>query len=188
MYDHLRCLDPQPTFGRQPIQQTWAALAWIERIITSKGINCCLELGTGSGVLSTFLALHFEPGRVVTCDHVDRRSRQTVRLHDALGVQFVVADLYKQGTPDWLAGLLSLDSLDRMLIFCDGGDKVSDLDEYAGQLRPGDLALVHDRGTEFHPEEETVARIAALHDLTLHAIDAALASDGTYLACYVKRG
>jgi cephalosporin hydroxylase len=123
----------------------------LERVLTETQPKRIIELGTGSGLLTIYLAMwaRLNQARVITYDH------QLIEE----GVLHVLRDLsVTVRTADILSGesdgeiRKSLHSDNRVLLYCDNGRKMQELATFAPLLKRNDILGCHDYRTEVQPK------------------------------------
>lgn len=136
-----------------PVSQTWGDLMLWERFLNATHPAHLIELGTGRGGLSLFLALQCMNRGInfVTLDSVNWQPLAGP-LYALANVKYVQGDSIESGRAlvaeaQRLGGAVAL--------FCDAGDKPREYRELIGMLRPGDFIAVHDWGNEIHPADIT---------------------------------
>ena len=155
LYSQNKCQkDYYRSFLGNYIMHTWLEAFSLELVFNANpDIKRVVELGTGEGGFTIFLAVHMSMrgGEVITFD-VDHNKMPTPtrKLLKALQVRAVVANVFAEETVNEIRGLLS--SAERKLLICDNGDKEREFEVYAPFVRPGDLILVDDWRTEVRPE------------------------------------
>lgn len=174
-------------FARAPLAQTFSALYWLGRLFDElPRLQCCLELGTLYGALSTFFGLSF-PRRVLTADFIDHRSPITRNLHDLLGVEFALCDVLRPDSPQILFDLcrskIGYANGAALFLFCDNGGKEQEFLSFVPHLRSGDVVAAHDLGTEFHPERPEIADMIAQRQMIPWRPND-LAADSTYVGVW----
>lgn len=123
------------------------------QILNNKDICSIVEIGTGSGCLTTVLALFGQliGARVLTVDHDPALSQ---RLHHLLVKKLDVTMLFND---EWssaaITKILKHIGGEKTYVFCDGGDKVKELNFWSRSIPPGSLISVHDWGTEVTPDD-----------------------------------
>lgn len=129
-----------------PISQTWADLMLWERFLNAAQPAHLIELGTGRGGLSLYLALQCA-NRGIRFATVD-----TFNWTEMAGPLFALANIrYVQGDIFESGKALVEEALrigGAVTVFCDGGDKPREFREFAPLLRPGDYIAAHDWGNE----------------------------------------
>jgi len=151
--------------------QNWGAFCILSHILsTETDINRVVELGTDRGGLTLLFGLHMmtkgktwkgEKGRVLTIDTKDifdfhkkmpdlDKDRNLREIFTRLNIDFIQADVFSEATVENVESFISDE---RALIFCDNGRKVEEFPLYANILKPGDLIMSHDWGTEFKKED-----------------------------------
>ena len=174
-------------FGKIELAQTYSALYWLNRCFEEHlDIGCALELGTLYGGLSAFLGLSF-PGRVITCDHTDKRKDHAKYLHERLGVHFEFVNVLNPEAPKQLLELcqqrIGYSPESKIFLFCDNGGKETEFRLFAPHLRRGDLIAVHDYGTEFDPNRPEIVNMVKKLRLEPWR-EAEMVADGAYIGIW----
>ena len=125
-----------------------------ERFLNRHPVYGIVELGTGCGGFTHFLALqaYNRGARFVTVDHKDFLPDRPLTELLGLRERFRLLNIF---TVEGHAALeREIATLPRpRLVFCDDGDKPREFREFGQLLEPGDYIAVHDWGTEFQPED-----------------------------------
>lgn len=136
--------------------QTFADLRLWEWVLSNHPVRSVIELGTGNGAFSLYLAMQcaMREAHLLTVDlyanhHFSRAP---------LPVQQVVGDMWGPAVQGDVRRWLADANHHPALLFCDGGNKPRELQTFASWLAPGDLAAVHDYGTEFNPADADPVR------------------------------
>jgi hypothetical protein len=145
------------TFMGQGQQHTY----WLYKVIDDvfhqeKQIERVVELGTGSGALSVVLGLHAQRigSHLLTIDH--KKSWQRIDgLFKLLKIEYYEWDISALPTVCLIQNFIG----DRpSLVFCDGGNKKWEFNNYAIDIPPGSVIAAHDWTREIKMEhiEQTV--------------------------------
>ncbi len=134
MYDPYECVGIH-LFGL-PMSQTFADVLLWERLLNAHPDMQIVELGTGEGGFSRYLATQaaFRGIDFVTFDLVQPAAEVP---------GFNLYDVFER--PEAVQFFLELGSA---ILFCDGGDKAREMATFAPMLQPGSLLVVHDWGVE----------------------------------------
>jgi cephalosporin hydroxylase len=117
---------------------SWAGLFVIDRILDEHPVDKIIELGTMNGGLSMFLAdqARWRGIPFMTFDVRDARTKKE-------GYSFQQKDILYD--PEAIIGLrMVLEGSDRVLLYCDNGNKPREVAFYAPSLKPGSVLGVHD--------------------------------------------
>jgi len=162
-------------FANYTAFQNWGAFCILSYIFSiEKDINRVVEIGTARGGLTLFFGLHMmtkgkngygfagEIGKVLTIDNQDvynlhmdlpeelKKERKLREIFTRLNIDAVQMDAFKQETVDYAKTYIGDE---RALIFCDNGRKAEEFPLYASILKPGDIIMSHDWGTEFKKDQ-----------------------------------
>ncbi len=148
------------TFAGQEIAQRWSDLFIFERTFQELKPDLIIELGTYCGALTHFLSLH---GKVWTIDNLDRR------INKYRNVTYNIGDVFSEEIEREISDLIL--SHDKVLLFCDNGNKIDEFNKYAKYLKEGDLIFVHDWNDEIKMKdiEQTIKKYNLkpyLHELS----------------------
>lgn len=155
-----------PFFGCY-MQQTPRAVMSFNRLLNSFSFDTIIELGTHDGGLSSLFALYClgsrmgvgaetpnEPTFYKASSH--HKSPKTFHTYDCTIRDVLRMEMLKQmGTVferlDFLNVPASIERISavirngrRVLLLCDGGNKLREFDLYAPSLKPGDIIMLHD--------------------------------------------
>jgi hypothetical protein len=124
-----------------------SAFSIIEEFIQTVKPEKILEIGAAEGGLTRFINLvGQESNKKFKMISTDIHDRDEYTINKIEGVDMFIENIF-----DWGSGLLTnntvhdfLTSNDRKIIFCDGGDKISEFKLLAKYLNVGDFILAHD--------------------------------------------
>ena len=126
-------------------------------LVDNPQIERFVEIGTGGGAVSVILALHAtqRDTHLLTFDTQTRGHKPKVdRIFKKLDVEFVEEDVFENieriqkhidGKPAFL--------------FCDGGNKILEVNTFAPLLPSGSVIAAHDYGREVYPENVKDAHV-----------------------------
>jgi hypothetical protein len=148
--------------GTQTIQ-CWDDLYIWERILnTHPEMQHVIEVGTGSGGLSMYLALQCYARGILFSTYdflyiptfVTHPVAKLLNLHnrqvDCFAERHSVADLLRA-------------SAHPLVLLCDGGNKPKEFQTFVPMLQPGDIVAVHDWMNEFGPDDaKSVAHLVQM--------------------------
>lgn len=140
------------TFLGVNCSQTWADLLLWERLFNAHPeLRSVVELGTGEGGFSRYLALQAEARGLAfaTFDHIH------MPTHNVEG--FRCLDIFSE--PDTVAACF----LPPTLLFCDNGEKAREVAVFAPLLQVGDIVVAHDWNTEIFAKDIPLS-IVPIHD------------------------
>jgi len=131
-------------FGMR-VQQNACSMILIDNLInTNPEITQIIELGTGHGALSIFLAMsgmvrkaEINTFDIIDPDYIDQFSR--------FGITYHKIDVLSDTAQEIIRNAISKG---RTFLLCDNGNKKEELLLYYKMLKEGDFLLVHDWGYE----------------------------------------
>lgn len=167
------------SLGCNQMSQTHTALYWYERIMKENQIRSVAEIGTGTGALTLLFGLHVN--FTLTCDIKDWRTPHIKSKHDNLNIRFLQSDYNNEEIVTFIRG-----SNRRTFVFCDNGNKEKEFKYFAPIIKPNDVIMVHDVGTEFAPESKENIRCAKENKLE-RIYKNELDNDCTLLAAWIKK-
>ena len=129
------------TFLSLEMQQGAGIIPAINRLLDAIKPARIIEIGTGKGALTVFLALyaHYNNARLTTYDNKPRHERYAPLLW-YLGAECVELDV-------WLAVPIIEEEIGyngTTLVICDGGDKAGEFNTFGPFLKHGDIIMCHD--------------------------------------------
>ncbi|MHA2246898.1 MAG: hypothetical protein ACXADY_18280 [Candidatus Hodarchaeales archaeon] len=116
---------------------TWHEIGQLLRIINDLDIYSFAELGCHVGGLASILNVRsrYHPFRYVGFDdkgeHIDDTVREHVLIH--------IGDIFENVPETW-----RLAKSGKTFLYCDNGDKIREMREFAPLLYPGDVIACHD--------------------------------------------
>lgn len=145
MKNKLSTLDRTQTFFGQPVLQAINAFGVYEILLQEVQPKVIVEIGTGHGTLSLYFALwsYLNEARFFTIDNLCKGNpdwipkNEVANLLKSLSANVIIGDVFETNLEDFL-------KIGRSLLFCDGGDKRKELNEFAPLTKPGSLIIVHD--------------------------------------------
>ncbi len=177
------------------MSQSYSALYFFEYYIEHYGFEYIVEIGTQKGALSLFFAnmaavterFFFDTFDISDEDYYDRSVegvghwfREICKISPYCN--FFRWDIFSKGA----MSRIQIESEDKKtLIFCDGGDKVREMDIYGGILKPGDHIILHDWQSEVFADH--IAAILEKHHIKYNHpyIDYCMEA-GTLLMPFIK--
>jgi hypothetical protein len=112
----------------------------IKKVLIDYNPQLIVEMGTFFGGFAKYLATWFPHVPTFTFDAWWLISPEDAKIFRENNITVVIANAYKNNLI--IPYLLQLPL--RKFFFCDGGCKITDFKEFAGNLRSGDLLGVHD--------------------------------------------
>lgn len=131
------------------VAHRFCELDLLERVMLAAGIKNVLEIGTGSGVLTTLFGIHamLRGGRMMTVEKSRVLNKGRANLLEMLSVNVYCDDCFCERIRN--AARAFLDVVGKpTLVYCDGGDKPKELATFAPECGIGDIIGVHDWGVE----------------------------------------
>ena len=125
------------TFAGEEIAQRWSDLFIFERTFQEFKPTLIIELGTYLGALTHFFSLH---GRVWTIDNIHR----TIKKYK--NVTYQIGDVFSEEIEKKISDLILINN--KVLFFCDNGNKIKEFNIYVKYLKKGDIIFVHDWNNE----------------------------------------
>lgn len=145
------------------IQQSWASLFVIERLLDSQEFSWICEIGTGSGALSIYLSVTATLNHIpfLTIDNRDSDGPDVRSLLNMHGACVIRSDVFCRSSMALLEAFIG----DKPgLLVCDGGDKAKELIEFGPMLSPGCVLLAHDVEKEWKLSKVTLPPWFALYE------------------------
>ena len=141
-------------YGGVAIERKWADIFTIDVLLTTERPALIVELGTGSGGFSCYLATYayLNGVRFHTFDLHEkggvtkRRNDRSLRFVKQCGGSVHRRNVFDPATVALIGRLVSRGG--KAFIYCDNGDKPREIRTYLGPLKTGDLLGVHDFGSE----------------------------------------
>jgi len=156
--------DPtKTTYMGVPMLQLWVDLVLWEKFLNEHPVKYLFEIGTYKGGMSLFLAAQcLQRGIVFGTTDITRQPELESRLSQRLDLPryFYEGDVFDLKKNNFLPKLLERGDCHPMLLYCDGGDKISEMRTFAPKLKPGDFVVMHDWEWEVKPKDvEIVERM-----------------------------
>lgn len=126
-------------FG-QRMSQAKGILDVFSHFLGREKFNLIVELGTGRGTLSSFFGLY----RVLTKTNMhtfDVNVYPNERALKDLGIVVHTEDIFSTST---VKDLIQNDLSSKILLVCDNGNKIRELNTFSPYLKPGDFVMAHD--------------------------------------------
>lgn len=142
-----------------PVERKWADIFTVEVLLAYAQPQLVIELGTGTGGFSAFLATWcYQTGaRFMTFDTHYKGSPTKRANYRALGLIRRLAGSYQSRDVFAARTVRKIGNQVRRpgvaFIYCDNGNKAKELRTYAPLLKPGDFIAVHDYGSEVFPAD-----------------------------------
>ncbi len=141
------------------IQRKWVDIFTIDVFLADCRPSMIIELGTGSGAFSSYLATYayLNGAQFVTFDSnrktavIKRANPRALRLIRKLGGKTSQRDIFEDETAAFVRSLIQRPGVS--FLYCDNGDKPKEIQMFAAALKPGDFVGVHDFGSEIHEKD-----------------------------------
>ena len=124
--------------GRRTSQNELAIPSW-ERVLRKVRFKTFIDIGTYNGNFSYYLLLFCKErgAEFYSYDILDHKNKR-------IAGHFQKLDVFKNENE--IGALIRQESIS--VVFCDGGDKVREVQTFSQYLKPGDIIAVHDYGKE----------------------------------------
>lgn len=153
------------------MSQSYTAVYFLEYYIRSKQFDYVVELGTGKGTLSLYLAnlaACTDQFRFETYDHCWDEFYN--RKENGVGHWFTEIVKVKRNVQAYMTNIFSQDMINEIggkiatfqksLVLCDNGNKPREVEIFSRYLKPEDRIMAHDWESEIFP-----------HNLNLNIVD-----------------
>jgi hypothetical protein len=138
------------TFVGQHMQHNYRLYFVLDEVFrTQPQIEKIIEIGTGCGALTTYLALWAKKRNLESVHSFDKQSLCDVHFLVSLDVNLFKGDVFSPDCYLYSNGLKH----SPVLLICDGGDKQREFETFAPKLKSGSIICAHDLGTEFFDEK-----------------------------------
>jgi len=143
----------QKIFGRE-MGQTFTALYVFEWILNLYPLDCILEIGTGRGGLTMFLQLQANIRHLdfITFDARNRLNEIVNNSHfnppdrSVIPLNYKKANVFDEKT---MEEIKEIAKSNRVILYCDNGNKPKEVRTYAPLLQPGSIIGCHDWTGQF---------------------------------------
>lgn len=131
------------------IQQSWIQMSAILDLIDKEGVRGFCEIGLASGGLGSILIprTYYDPGFHYMGIELDMSKVNKDFLNSSITQKAINAEfIFNRSVFDCISDIISwMDSVDnKIMIFCDGGNKVKEIEIFSQILRLNDLIMCHD--------------------------------------------
>lgn len=146
-------------FAGIPIERKWSDIFTIDVFLTRERPDIIIELGTGSGAFSCYLATYaFLAGAEFHTFDTHLRGSPTKRINyraqrliARLGGKTHRRDVFSLATVTLISKITRQPRT--AFVYCDNGDKIREVRTFAEHLKVGDFLGVHDFGSEIQTED-----------------------------------
>jgi hypothetical protein len=124
------------------LSKSWVEIFQVEAILDDLNYERIVELGTGSGALTVFMATHalMRGNKPVHSFDNKRPSEKCVVALDKLGASFMQCDIFSE--QEFIGKIIDNDGL--TIVYCDNGKKIDEMVAFSKYMKKGDVMLVHD--------------------------------------------
>lgn len=138
------------TFVGQHMQHNYRLYFVLDEVFkTQPQIDQIIEVGTGQGALTTYLALWAMKLKLKYTHSFDKKTLCNVGFLNDLGVALFLGDVFAPDCPLNSGSFYN----ETILFICDGGDKQREFETFAPRLKSGSIICAHDLGAEFFDEK-----------------------------------
>jgi cephalosporin hydroxylase len=166
----ITAMTTQSVFGERPdggwrayagtvVERKWSDIFTIDVFLAQASPATIIELGTGSGGFSSYLATYaylsggyfcsFDTHRKTSVSK--RPNYRALRLVRALGGRVYHRDIFEPATRALIGRIAARPG--RTFLYCDNGNKAREAQTFAEALKPGDFLGVHDFNFEIHTKD-----------------------------------
>ncbi len=137
LYNH----GPNHFFAQYPMSQNQLAVPMLAMAIDYENPDFVIEVGTQQGGLICALAeLDVRGSRYISFDIQDIRPGPVLEAFKDLCIEFRQEDCFAGG----VAQIYKDNPRSKIMLLCDGGNKVAEYEAFRGLLKPKDIILAHD--------------------------------------------
>lgn len=141
------------------MERKWSDIFTIDVFLADQRPSLIVELGTGTGAFSCYLATYayLNGARFCTFDShlksvpTKRSNERAMRLIRKLGGEMHRRDIFHSATQRFIRRLIQRGP--RAFLYCDNGNKAREVQTFVGDLKDGDFIGVHDYGSEIHESD-----------------------------------
>ena len=159
-------------FGAELCQNA-LAIQFLSRILEELRPTVIIEIGTYTGGLSILFGQYgfLKKIPVHTFDIVDKR--QNAEIFEKLGINFHLQDCFSETGLNFIKSLIQNNQ--RVLLFCDGGDKIKEFNTFSDFIKDGDIICCHDFAlNENFFKNEIYLKWWGWHEISLKDIEGAI--------------
>ena len=171
-------------FGNVVIH-TWFDLFFLNEILTEEKFDVIIEIGTYQGGLTVFFGMHAvaQGAQVITFDIRPESEGDPWQTHKAmLPITYYNLDVFE---PKVTASIETIIRDNRVLLYCDGGNKPREFKTFAPMLCKNDVIMVHDKGREVY-ENQILQTVAECGLRPFYQVDADWV--GADIFTYIRQG
>lgn len=153
------------------VMQTWFDLFFLNEVLTHETFDVILEIGAFQCGLTVFFGMHAvtQKAHVITFDIRPEPSGGPWQMHkELLPITYYQLDVFK---PDVMASIDDIIEENRVLLYCDGGDKPREFKTFAPMLKGNDVIMAHDKGREIY-ENQILQTVTECGLRPFHQVDA----------------
>lgn len=156
--------------GQYDIPKTLSAFARFVKTLKENGVTNgrIIELGTGCGGFSVFLALYCiflgKEWKLYTFDNGNRLEEHCQSAMLKLGASFFNTDIFGEEATKEIIELIQAEGT--TILLCDNGNKRREFNLFSKYLKSGDYIFAHDLTTEIH--EDDVEELCEKYDIVPH--------------------
>lgn len=153
--------------GQFNVTKTLSSFALFVKTLKENGFanGRIIELGTGRGGFSVFLAIYCiflgKGWELYTFDNGDRLEEHTWQMLDKLGVSVYMADIFSEDTTASIIELIRKKGT--TVLLCDNGNKRREFNLFSKHLKSGDYIFAHDLTKEIR--ESDVKALCEKYDI-----------------------
>lgn len=142
-------------YGGQYMMQNHKIFPLFKEFFTHNKFQTIVEIGTANGGFTIFLAdsTKEDQTKIYSYDIHEIGEHLKGEQYKTCGVNFRIANAHARDTEKEIANLIKYGG--KTAVFCDGGDKIKEVNIFARHLKSGDFILAHD----YAPDVPTFSQI-----------------------------
>jgi len=121
-----------------PVSQEVKVVKSFENLLSKNKFDIIIEIGTLNGGLTLLLSDLFN-GPVVSYDVKEIANEYRNKVADKSNITLYIEDVFESET---IVDILTSEK--KVLLLCDGGNKIKEVNMFAKYLKPGDVIMAHD--------------------------------------------